>query len=69
MVLPDLLDTYTDRVKGIVERYYSDVTRYTTSTFLRMKLDDALQKRNVAPPIYESQEDARLHLQELERDR
>ncbi len=68
MVLPDLLDAYTDMVKGIVERYYANVTRYTTSTFLRMKLGDALQKRNVAPHIYESQEDARLHLQELERD-
>jgi len=42
----------------VVERYYSGVTRYRTSTFLRLKLGDALQKRNVGPDIYESREEA-----------
>jgi propionate CoA-transferase len=62
-ILPDLIDDYMDMVQGIVERFYSDVTRYTTSTFLRMKLGDALEKRNVAPHIYESQNEARRYLQ------
>jgi len=57
-ILPDLVDEYTDRVKYLVNKYYSDVTRYTTSTFLRMKLGDALQKRGVKPHIYESHEEA-----------
>jgi len=55
---PDLVDEYTEMVKNLVERFYSRVTRYTTSTFLRMKIGDALRKRNVAPHIYESQAEA-----------
>jgi propionate CoA-transferase len=58
-ILPELVDEYTDMVKHLVERYYTGVTRYTTSTFLRMKLGDALQKRDVAPHIYESSSEAR----------
>jgi propionate CoA-transferase len=57
-ILPDLVDEYTEMVKYLVNKYYSDVTRYTTSTFLRMKLGDALQKRGVKPHIYESHDEA-----------
>jgi len=57
-ILPDLVDEYTEMVKYLVNKYYSEVTRYTTSTFLRMKLGDALQKRGVKPHIYESSEEA-----------
>jgi propionate CoA-transferase len=49
-------------VKYLVDQYYTGVTRYTTSTFLRMKLGDALQRRDVAPHIYESSEEARQAL-------
>ena len=45
---------------------YSSVTRYTTSTFLHMKLGDALRQRDVAPHIYESPEEARRYLKMLE---
>jgi len=61
-ILPELVDEYTDMVKGLMDRYYSAVTRYTTSTFLRMKIGDALKKRNVAPHIYESRAEARAAL-------
>ena len=57
-ILPELVDSYTAMVKALVERFYAGVTRYTTSTFLRMKLGDALKKRNVAPHIYESRSEA-----------
>ncbi|MGD9221516.1 MAG: acyl CoA:acetate/3-ketoacid CoA transferase, partial [Desulfobacterales bacterium] len=57
-IMPDIVDEYTDMVKHLVDHYYSGVTRYTTSTFLRMKLGDALQKRDVAPHIYESSQEA-----------
>jgi propionate CoA-transferase len=57
-ILPDLVDEYTEMVKYLVNKYYSGVTRYTTSTFLRMKLGDALQRRGVKPHIYESSEEA-----------
>jgi propionate CoA-transferase len=45
-------------VRGLTARFYSHVTRYTTSGFLRLKLGDALQQRGVAPHIYESAEEA-----------
>ncbi len=61
-ISPDILNEYTYMVKGLVDRFYSGVTRYTTSAFLRMKLGDALRERNVAPHIYESQEEARKAL-------
>jgi propionate CoA-transferase len=61
-IAPDLIDEYTDMVKGLVDRYYSGVTRYTTSTFLRMKIGVALKKRKVAPHIYESRDEARKAL-------
>ena len=61
---PDLLDTYTEMVGSIVDRYYLDVTRYTTSGFLRMKLGDALFRRGVAPHIYISAAEALAHLGE-----
>ena len=41
-------------------------TRYTTSGFLRMKLGDALEKRGVAPHIYESATEAEKSLREIE---
>lgn len=62
IISPELLDQYTDMVKGLMERFYSHTTRYTTSTFLRMKLGDALNERNVAPHIYESREEAQNKL-------
>jgi propionate CoA-transferase len=61
-ILPELLDGYTDMVKYLVDRYYTGVARYTTSAFLRMKLGDALKKRDVAPHIYESSSEARRAL-------
>jgi propionate CoA-transferase len=61
-ILPDLVDEYTEMVRYLVNKYYSEVTRYTTSTFLRMKLGDALQSRGVKPHIYESSEEAKKAL-------
>jgi len=61
-ILPELVDEYTDMVKYLVDTYYTGVTRYTTSAFLRVKLGDAMQKRNVAPQIYESSQEAKKAL-------
>ncbi len=66
-ILPDVVDAYASMVHDLVECYYSGVTRYTTSGFLRAKLGDALQNREVAPHIYESADEARVHLRELEQ--
>jgi propionate CoA-transferase len=66
-IAPELIDAYGAMVKGLVDRFYSGVTRYTTSNFLRVKLGDTLRDRGVAPHIYESADEARTHLRELEQ--
>jgi len=58
-ILPELVDDYIGVVKGIMDRHYHDVTRYTASTFLRVKLGEALEKRQIVPRIYESAGEAR----------
>ena len=62
----ELTDAYGEMVQQLVDRFYIRVTRYTTSSFLRLKLGEALHRRHVAPHIYESAEEARAHLHELE---
>ncbi|MBL8490413.1 MAG: acyl CoA:acetate/3-ketoacid CoA transferase, partial [Rhodocyclaceae bacterium] len=61
-IAPELVDDYIGMVKGIMDAHYHDVTRYTTSTFLRVKLGEAMERRRVAPHIYENAEEARAHL-------
>jgi propionate CoA-transferase len=64
-ILPELLDAYSAMVQDLTDRFYASVTRYTTSGFLRVKLGEALGRRQLAPHIYESAEEARAHLAEL----
>jgi propionate CoA-transferase len=66
-IFPDIIDEYSAMVREMADRFYSGATRYTTSGFLRAKLGDAFSRRAVAPHIYESAEEARAHLRELER--
>jgi propionate CoA-transferase len=65
-IFPDIVDDYSAMVRDLVDRFYSGATRYTTSGFLRAKLGDALNRRALAPHIYESADEARAHLRELE---
>lgn len=65
-IAPELLDAYLAMVKDLVAQFYTGVTRYTTSAFLRAKLGEALAARGLAPYIYESAAEARAHLQTLE---
>ena len=65
-ILPDIVDEYSAMVRDLADRYYSGATRYTTNGFLRAKLGDALNRRAVSPHIYESADEARAHLRELE---
>ena len=67
-VVPELMDAYSDMVRDIAQRHYSHVTRYTTSAFLRSKLGETLAQRGVAPHIFESEEQARTHLEMLARN-
>jgi propionate CoA-transferase len=66
-IASDVIDAYSDMVRDLTQRFYLDVTRYTTSTFLRLKLGHALDQRGVAPHIFESADEAHLHLQHIER--
>ncbi len=68
-IQPELLDAYSAMVRGLMDRYYADVARYTTSGFLRMKLGGALEGRGVAPHIYESAAEAEKGLMEIESGR
>ena len=60
-ILPELVEEYAEMVKYVMQ-FYEKVTRYTTSTFLRMKLGDELAKREVAPHLYESRDEAHKRL-------
>lgn len=62
VIYPEIVEEYTNMVVRLAETYYSSVTRYTTSAFLRMKLGMALQERDVAPHIYDTREQAQKAL-------
>ncbi len=61
-IAPAVLDAYIEMVETIVNNHYHDVTRYTTSSFMRLKLEDALEARHLAPHIFETEQEARKHL-------
>ncbi len=60
---PELTDAYIHMVKGLMERHYLDVTRYTSSTFLRLKLGEAMACRDLAPHLYASAVEAQSNLE------
>ncbi len=66
-ILPELLDEYSAMVRALTDRFYSGVSRYTTSGFLRIKLGEALEKRGVAPHIFESAEEAQSDWRNVEQ--
>jgi propionate CoA-transferase len=63
-IVPELLDEYSAMVRGLMDHYYTGVSRYTTSGFLRMKLGESLERRGVAPHIFESAEEAQSDLRD-----
>ena len=58
----DVEDDYAEMVRDVVERYYLGVTRFTTSSFMRAKLGEALGRRKLAPHIYETAGEAASQL-------
>ena len=61
---PEVEDEYAAMVKRLEERFYTRVTRFSTSGFLRAKLGAALKRRDVAPHVYESPEEALRHVRD-----
>ncbi len=53
-----VVDDYAEMVKYLTERYYTTVSRYTTSAFMRLKLGEALEGRGLSPYVYETQREA-----------
>ena len=53
-----VLDDYTAMVKQLSDNYYTQVSRYTTSAFMRLKLGAALECRGLAAHIYETPQEA-----------
>jgi propionate CoA-transferase len=59
---PLVIDYHAQRIERIEQDFYTSCTRYSTGAFLRMKLGKALEKRKVAPHLFESDKQARKAL-------
>ncbi len=55
---PDLTEAYVTLVRRLAERYCAAVTRYVTSSFLRLTLGEQLSHCGLAPHIYQSRQEA-----------
>ena len=62
-IADDLYDAYAEMIEYMMENHYLSTARYTTSAFMRLKMQDALDKRGLAPHIFERQEDAHAFLE------
>ncbi|WP_295992064.1 acyl CoA:acetate/3-ketoacid CoA transferase [Rugamonas sp.] len=62
-IAPDLMDDYVAMVDGLTERYYSKVTRYTHSTFMRACLGRAFRRIEKDPALFANAAEALSRLQ------
>ncbi|MEG6509689.1 malonate decarboxylase subunit alpha [Methyloligella sp. 2.7D] len=58
----DLYDRYAEMIDYMLKHYYASTTRYTTSAFMRMKMQEALSKRGLQPHVFEKKEEAHAAL-------
>lgn len=61
-IAAEVTDAYAAMCDYMTEHYYTKISRYSTSAFLRMKLGDALLARGRAPHLFESQGEAQKDL-------
>lgn len=61
-IYPELMDEYADMVAGVCERHYTQVTRFTSSAFIRSQLWRAFRDRSRDPSIYATSEEAMAQL-------
>ncbi len=54
----DLVDTYIDITKPVIEAYYEEVTRFTGSKEMRDKLAERFAQHALAPSIFGTEEEA-----------
>ncbi|MDX2309086.1 MAG: malonate decarboxylase subunit alpha [Hyphomicrobium sp.] len=61
-IAEDLYDAYAEMIHYMMEDHYLSTARYTTSAFMRLKMQEALAKRGVPPHIFERAEEAHEYL-------
>ncbi len=63
-IAEDLYDDYADMIQYMLTHHYITTTRYTTSAFMRMKMQEALSKRGLQPHIFERRDEVEAYLAE-----
>ncbi len=66
---PTVAEAWFDMARDVQTRFYSKASRYTTSAFMRLKLGDALARREMAPHIFETADEAHRAAAEISGDR
>jgi propionate CoA-transferase len=61
-ITPELVDSCAEALRDVAKRYFSAVTGYTSSTFLRAKLNDTLRMHSVDLELYETLSEAQERL-------
>ncbi|CAK0765925.1 propionate CoA-transferase [uncultured Gammaproteobacteria bacterium] len=61
----NIYDDYAEMDRRLLDIYYTTITRYATSAFMRMKLGEAFSRRNIAPHVFERKEEAQAFLASL----
>ena len=57
-----LAERYYGMIRSLHERYNYTITRYTTSAFLRTKLGEGLNRRGMAPHVFETKAEAQAFI-------
>lgn len=65
-IAPDLMDQYVEAVNQLAERYYSKVTRYAHSTFMRASLGRAFRRIEKDAALFANSAEALLRLRQEE---
>lgn len=60
-----LYDDYAEMIQYLLDHHYAKTTRYTTSAFMRVKMQEALSKRGISPHIFERKEEAHTYLDDV----
>lgn len=61
-IADDLHDDFIEMVDFMMQRYYATTSRYTTSAFMRLKMQEGISQRGQQPHIYESGQEAHAAL-------
>lgn len=66
-IADDLYDAYAEMIEYMSENHYLTTARYSTSAFTRMKMQEALDKRGLAPHIFERPDQAHAVITESDK--